>query len=85
MKDMKAKNNDGTWNVLDNNYNLETEEIGGWRKFPDSWLDGITRRGITRIELNGGILEVTYGTGSHSVVYFHNLVCGVWDSGIRFK
>ena len=80
---MKAKNNDGTWNVLDKNYNLEKGEIVGWRKVPDSWLDGITRRGITRIELNGGILEVTYG--NDSATYFHKIVCGGWDIGIRFR
>ena len=82
---MKAKNNDGTWNVLDKNYNLETGYIVGWRKVPNSWLNGVTKKGITRIEFNGGILEVTYRTGNHSVTYFHKLVCGGWDIGIRFR
>lgn len=86
---MKAKNdygiNKGTWNVFDQNYNWETGEIVGWRQVPDSWLDGITRRGITRLEYMGETLAVTYGTGNHSVTYFHNLVCGCWDVGIRFK
>lgn len=82
---MKAKNTDGTWNVMDNTYNWETGEIVGWRKVPDSWMDGITRKGITKIEFNGDTLEVTYGTGKHSETYFHKTVCGGWDIGIRFR
>lgn len=82
---MRAKNNDGTWNILDNTYDLETGEIVGWRRVPDSWMNGITRKGITMIEFDGDTLEVTYGTGNHSVTYFHKLVCGGWDIGIRFR
>lgn len=83
---MKAKNTDGTWNILDEKFNLETGEIVGWRKVEDSWLDGITRRGITGITLaTNGCLMVTYGTGNRSTTYGHNLVFGCWDTGIRIK
>lgn len=81
---MKAKNKDGTWNVLDENY-ISGYEIFGWRQVPDTWLDSINRKGILKIVFREGQLFVTYKKRKKIATYGHNLVYGVWDAGIRFS